>query len=37
MMARDLVVYGKLVRNQFMRDLGSSEPDTFSALQAIDR
>jgi NAD(P)H-dependent FMN reductase len=31
MMARDLVVYGKLVRNQFMRDLGSSEPDTFAA------
>jgi NAD(P)H-dependent FMN reductase len=31
MMARDLVVYGKLVRDQFMRDLGSSEPDTFAA------
>ena len=31
MMARDLVVYGKLVRNQFKRDLGSSEPDTFAA------
>jgi NAD(P)H-dependent FMN reductase len=31
MMARDLVVYGKLVRNQFMLDLGSSEPDTFAA------
>jgi NAD(P)H-dependent FMN reductase len=31
MMARDLVVYGRLVRDQFMRDLGSSEPDTFAA------
>jgi NAD(P)H-dependent FMN reductase len=31
MMARDLVVYGKLVRDQFVRDLGSSEPDTFAA------
>ena len=31
MMARDLVVYGKLVRDQFVQDLGSSEPDTFAA------
>lgn len=31
MMARDLVVYGKLVRDQFMRDFGSNEPDTFAA------
>jgi FMN reductase len=31
MMARDLVVYGKLVRDQFVRDLGSSEPNTFAA------
>src|ERR671911_1663932 len=31
MMARDLVVYGRLVRDQFMRDLGSNEPDTFAA------
>ena len=31
MMARDLVVYGKLLREQFARDLGSSEPDTFMA------
>src|ERR671925_172289 len=31
MMARDLVVYGRLVRDQFVRDLGSSEPDTFAA------
>ncbi len=31
MMARDLVVYGKLINNQFVRDLGSSERDTFAA------
>jgi NAD(P)H-dependent FMN reductase len=31
MMARDLVVYGRLVRDQFVRDLGSSEPETFAA------
>src|ERR671922_717969 len=31
MMARDLVVYGKLVRDQFVQDLGSSDPDTFAA------
>lgn len=31
MMARDLVVYGRLINSQFMRDLGSSEPDTFAA------
>src|ERR671924_1651188 len=31
MMARDLVVYGRLVRDQFVRDLGSNEPDTFAA------
>jgi NAD(P)H-dependent FMN reductase len=31
MTARDLVVYGRLVRDQFVRDLGSSEPDTFAA------
>jgi NAD(P)H-dependent FMN reductase len=31
MMARDLVIYGKLVRDQFVQDLGSSEPDTFAA------
>jgi NAD(P)H-dependent FMN reductase len=31
MMARDMVVYGRLVRDQFVRDLGSSEPDTFAA------
>lgn len=31
MVARDLVVYGRLVRDQFMRDFGSNEPDTFAA------
>ena len=31
MMARDLVVYGKLLNSQFLRDLGSSEQDTFAA------
>ena len=32
MMARDLVVYGRLLRDQFMRDFGSTEPDTFAAF-----
>jgi NAD(P)H-dependent FMN reductase len=27
----DLVIYGRLVRDQFMRDFGSNEPDTFAA------
>jgi len=31
MMARDLIVYGRLVRDQFMRDFGSNEQDTFAA------
>ena len=31
MMSRDLAVYGRLIRDQFARDLGSSEPDTFAA------
>ncbi|MCI0557040.1 MAG: hypothetical protein MN733_00980 [Nitrososphaera sp.] len=31
MMSRDLVVYGRLVRSQFVRDFGSTEPDTFAA------
>jgi NAD(P)H-dependent FMN reductase len=31
MMARDLVIYGRLVRDQFMRDFSSNEPDTFAA------
>ncbi|AIC17019.1 NADPH-dependent FMN reductase [Nitrososphaera viennensis] len=31
MMSRDLVVYGRLMRGQFARDLGSSEPYTFAA------
>jgi FMN reductase len=31
MMARDLVVYGRLLNSQFVRDLGSSEQDAFAA------
>jgi NAD(P)H-dependent FMN reductase len=31
MMSRDLVVYSRLIREQFTRDLGSSEPYTFAA------
>lgn len=31
MMGRDLVIYGRLVRDQFMRDFGSNEPNTFAA------
>jgi NAD(P)H-dependent FMN reductase len=31
MMSRDLVVYGRLIRGQFARDIGSSEKDTFAA------
>jgi NAD(P)H-dependent FMN reductase len=31
MMARDLVIYGRLVRDQFIRDYGSNEPDTYAA------
>jgi FMN reductase len=31
MMARDLVVYGRLLNSQFIHDLGSSEQDTFAA------
>ncbi|HEY1248135.1 MAG TPA: NAD(P)H-dependent oxidoreductase [Nitrososphaera sp.] len=31
MMARDLVVYGKLLRDQFVLDLGSSMQDTFAS------
>jgi NAD(P)H-dependent FMN reductase len=31
MMVRDLVVYGRLINSQFVRDLGSSEQDTFAA------
>jgi FMN reductase len=31
MMARDLVVYGRTINNQFVRDLGSSDEDTFAA------
>lgn len=32
MMARDLVVYGRLLRDQFVLDFGSTEPDTFAAF-----
>ena len=31
MMARDLVIYGRILRDQFIRDFGSTEPDTFAA------
>jgi FMN reductase len=31
MMSRDLVAYGRLLNGQFVRDLGSSEQDTFAA------
>ena len=31
MLARDLIVYGKLMRAQFLQDLSSKESDTFAA------
>jgi NAD(P)H-dependent FMN reductase len=31
MLARDLIVYGKLIREQFLHDLSSKESDTFAA------
>jgi NAD(P)H-dependent FMN reductase len=31
MMARDLVIYGRILRDQFIHDFGSTEPDTFAA------
>jgi len=31
MMARDLVVYGRLINSQFVRDIGSADQDTFAA------
>jgi NAD(P)H-dependent FMN reductase len=31
MLARDLIVYGKLIRAQFLHDLSSKESDTFAA------
>jgi FMN reductase len=31
MLARDLVVYGKVIREQFLEDLSSNEADTFVA------
>jgi hypothetical protein len=30
-LARDLVVYGKLIRGQFLLDLSNKESDTFAA------
>jgi hypothetical protein len=30
-LARDLIVYGKLIRAQFVQDLSSKESDTFAA------
>src|SRR5437867_2121716 len=30
MLARDLIVYGKLIRKQFLQDLSSKESDTFA-------
>ncbi|MDQ4101975.1 MAG: NAD(P)H-dependent oxidoreductase [Thermoproteota archaeon] len=32
MMTRDLIVYGRLLRDQFIRDFSSTEPDTFAAF-----
>ena len=31
MLARDIVAYGAPIRDQFVKDLGGSEPDTFAA------
>ena len=31
MMSRDLVAYGKIINGQFVRDLGSTEQDTFAS------
>ena len=31
MMSRDIVIYGRIIRAQFVQDLGSSEPHTFAA------
>ncbi len=31
MLSRDLIVYGTLVREQFVRDVASADPDTFAA------
>ena len=35
MLARDLVIYGRLVREQFNRDLISSESNTFAAHHRV--
>jgi hypothetical protein len=31
MLARDLIVYGKLIRDQFARDLNGQDIDTYAA------
>ena len=31
MLARDIIAYGAPIRDQFVKDLGGSEPDTFAA------
>jgi hypothetical protein len=31
MVARDLVVYGRLIRGQFLQDISSKVSDTFAA------
>jgi hypothetical protein len=31
MLARDLVVYGRLIRNQFKKDLLANDQDTYAA------
>ena len=35
MLARDLIVYGKLIRAQFLQDLSSKESDTFAARYRV--
>jgi NAD(P)H-dependent FMN reductase len=35
MMSRDLIVYGALVHEQFVRDLGGLDPDTFAARYRV--
>src|SRR5919107_771608 len=32
MLSRDITYYGKIIRDQFIRDFGSTEPDTFAAF-----
>jgi hypothetical protein len=35
MLARDLVVYGNLIKKQFVQDLSGDDPDTFAARYRI--